>query len=56
MSSRSLASTTSPGLRVTTRLVDVDPEVVTAGIRVAVCFEQVEDVWLPLFHPEGTTR
>lgn len=45
-----------PGLRVTSRLVDVDPEMVIAGMRVTVRFEQVEDVWLPLFHPEGTTR
>jgi uncharacterized protein len=45
-----------PGLRVTTRLVGVDPEIVTAGMRVKVCFERVEDDWLPLFHPEGTTR
>jgi uncharacterized protein len=40
-----------PGLRLTTRLVNVDPEVTRAGMRVTVCFEAVEDVWLPLFKP-----
>jgi uncharacterized protein len=40
-------------LRVTTRLLDVDPEFVTVGMRVRVRFEQAYDVWLPLFAPEG---
>jgi uncharacterized OB-fold protein len=38
-------------LRLTTRLVDVDPDVVTIGMRVQVRFEHREDVWLPLFAP-----
>jgi hypothetical protein len=46
-----------PGLRVTTRLVGVDPPEVTIGMRVQVKFEHVSDgagpdVWLPLFTPE----
>lgn len=38
-----------PELRLTTRLVDVDPEDVVIGARVRVKFEQADDVWLPLF-------
>jgi uncharacterized OB-fold protein len=37
------------GLRLTTRLVDISPEAVLVGMPVRVQFEQVEDVWLPLF-------
>jgi uncharacterized protein len=44
-----------PGLRLTTRLVGLAPEDVHPGLRVAVQFERVADVWLPLFHPEGAT-
>ena len=40
-----------PGLRVVTRLVDVEPDGVSIGLRVRVRFEAVEDVWLPLFAP-----
>lgn len=40
-----------PGLRVSTRLVGVKPEDVRIGLRVTVVFEQVDDVWLPLFTP-----
>ena len=28
------------------------PEAVRIGLPVAVCFEQRDDVWLPLFRPE----
>jgi len=38
-----------PGLRLTTRLVGLEPEEVRIGLPVRVRFEQVEDVWLPLF-------
>ncbi|WP_035856550.1 thiolase C-terminal domain-containing protein [Cryptosporangium arvum] len=42
-----------PRVRLTTRLVGVDD--VVPGQRVRVEFEQVEDVWLPLFRPiDGT--
>lgn len=37
------------GLRLTTRLVDVDVDAVRIGMRVSVVFQHVEDVWLPLF-------
>jgi uncharacterized protein len=43
------------GLRLTTRLVDVDPGSVRVGLRVRVRFEAVDDVWLPLFAPPGET-
>ena len=42
-----------PELRVSTRLVDVEPEAVRIGMRVAVVFEPAGDVWLPLFRPDG---
>lgn len=40
-----------PGLRLVTRLVEVEPSEVHIGQAVRVVFEQVEDVWLPLFAP-----
>jgi len=36
-------------LRVSTRLVGVEPADVRIGLRVRVIFEQNEDVWLPCF-------
>jgi len=41
-----------PGLFVTTNVVGCAPDEVHRGLRVAVDFEQIEDVWLPLFSPE----
>lgn len=43
------------GLRLTTRLVDLAPDEVAIGQSVVVRFEQVEDVWLPVFGPEAAT-
>jgi uncharacterized OB-fold protein len=40
------------GLRLLTNLVDVPEGRLRSGLRVAVRFESVEDVWLPLFAPE----
>lgn len=45
-----------PDLRVTSRLVDVEPEGVSIGMRVRVRFEEAGDVWLPLFTPEWDHR
>lgn len=45
-----------PELRITSRLVDVEPEQVSIGMRVVVRFEQAGDVWLPLFTLEGLHR
>jgi uncharacterized OB-fold protein len=41
-----------PGLLVTTNIVGCPPTDVRSGMRVAVEFQQIEDVWLPLFSPE----
>lgn len=40
-----------PRVRLTTNIVDVDPEAVHVGLRVHVRFEQHDDVWLPMFAP-----
>jgi uncharacterized OB-fold protein len=40
-----------PDIRLTTNLVDVEPEDVRIGMPVRVVFEHAEDVWLPLFTP-----
>jgi uncharacterized OB-fold protein len=45
-----------PELRVTSRLVDVQPQEVAIGMRVRVRFEPAGDVWLPLFAPDGQRR
>jgi acetyl-CoA acetyltransferase/uncharacterized OB-fold protein len=41
------------GLRLTTNIVDCQAESVHIGQRVAVRFEQHDDVWLPVFAPTG---
>jgi acetyl-CoA acetyltransferase/uncharacterized OB-fold protein len=46
-------------VRLTTNIVDCDPrdpDAVFVGQEVEVCFEQHEDVWVPLFRPTGTTE
>jgi acetyl-CoA acetyltransferase/uncharacterized OB-fold protein len=43
-----------PRVRLTTNIVGCDPDAVAIGQEVAVCFEQHEDVWLPLFKPTGS--
>ena len=40
-----------PRVRLTTNLVECEPGDLELGMRVEVVFEQVEDVWLPLFRP-----
>jgi uncharacterized OB-fold protein len=40
-----------PGLNLTTNIVGTPPQEVYIGQRVEVTFEQVEDVFLPLFRP-----
>jgi len=45
-----------PELRLTTRLIGIEPEEASIGMRVAVRFEEADDVWLPLFGPEGEQR
>lgn len=41
----------APGVQLTTRLIGVAPEAVSVGMAVEVCFEKVEDIYLPLFRP-----
>ena len=43
-------------VRLTTNLVDCDPDDVHIGMAVSVTFEEAEDVWLPLFAPTGGGR
>ena len=40
------------GLRMTTRLVDIEVDEVTIGLPVRVRFEPVADLYLPLFAPD----
>jgi uncharacterized protein len=40
-----------PSMRLTTNLVDTDPDGIVIGMEVAVEFEHVDDVYLPLFRP-----
>ncbi len=40
-----------PRVRLTTNIVESDPEQLELGQTVEVVFEQIEDVWLPLFRP-----
>jgi len=42
-----------PGLRLTTNIVHCAPEDVRIGQPVKVCFEQWEEVYLPLFEPDS---
>lgn len=49
----------APGVQLTTRFVDVDPAQVSIGMAVQVRFQQVEDIYLPLFapvHDEGAAK
>jgi uncharacterized protein len=40
-----------PSVRLTTNIVDCDPEAVTVGLPVEVSFRQAGPAWLPLFRP-----
>ncbi|MCV7173390.1 OB-fold domain-containing protein [Mycobacterium manitobense] len=40
-----------PRVRLTTNIVDADPDLVAIGQPVEVAFQQVADVWLPVFTP-----
>jgi acetyl-CoA acetyltransferase/uncharacterized OB-fold protein len=40
-----------PRVRLTTNIIDCDPEQLELGQQVEVVFEQHDDVWLPLFRP-----
>jgi uncharacterized OB-fold protein len=40
-----------PNVRLTTNLIDVEPDAVRIGMAVEVVFEHNDDVYLPLFRP-----
>ena len=42
-----------PLVRITTLIVDAEPDEVVIGLPVSVRFEQHKDVWLPVFAPTG---
>jgi uncharacterized OB-fold protein len=42
-----------PGLRLMTNIVGCPAESVHVGMRVRVVFEEHDDVFMPLFTPEG---
>lgn len=42
-----------PRIRLTTNIIDCEPEQLELGRQLEVVFEQHEDVWLPLFRPVG---
>jgi len=44
-----------PRVRLTTNIVGCDPDRARVGMQVQVRFEQVDDVWLPLFEPSPAT-
>jgi uncharacterized OB-fold protein len=41
----------APGVQLTTRLIDVQPQDVTTDLAVEVSFLEVDDIYLPLFRP-----
>jgi acetyl-CoA acetyltransferase/uncharacterized OB-fold protein len=43
-----------PRIRLTTNIVEADPDELELGMAVEVSFAQHEDVWLPLFRPAAT--
>jgi len=42
----------APYVRLTTRIVNCEPEKIAIGMRVRVLFEQQGPAWMPLFQPE----
>lgn len=42
------------GLQFVTNILDADPDSISIGQTVEVVFEQIEDVWLPLFRRAGS--
>jgi len=42
-----------PSVRLTTNIVACEPDAVHVGMSVRVVFEQHDDVWIPLFEPDG---
>ena len=44
-----------PRVRLTTNIVECDPDELQLGQAVEVVFDKIEDVWLPLFRPTTET-
>jgi acetyl-CoA acetyltransferase/uncharacterized OB-fold protein len=51
-----VAITDDPRVRLTTNIVDCEPERLELGQQMQVVFEHIEDVWLPLFRPAAENR
>lgn len=45
-----------PGVRITARMVDCEPEAVAIGDRVKVRFEEDRGIWVPVFAPFESGR
>ena len=41
-----------PSLRLSTEIINIDPEAVSIGMAVLVVFKQQEEIYLPLFEPQ----
>ncbi len=41
-----------PSLRLSTEIINIDPEAVSIGMAVQVVFKQQEEIYLPLFEPQ----
>lgn len=41
----------APGVRVTAQVTDAEPEEVRIGQRMTIAFEEMGDIWLPLWRP-----
>jgi acetyl-CoA acetyltransferase/uncharacterized OB-fold protein len=46
----------APGVRLTTNIVNCEPEAVHVGLPVTVTFVQQDDVWFPLFEPDPAAQ
>jgi uncharacterized OB-fold protein len=44
-----------PDVRLTTNVVGAEVDALTIGTRVTVCFENTDDIWVPLFTPVPET-
>ena len=45
-----------PRVRLTTNIIECDPDELELGQTVEVVFEKIEDVWLPLFRPTAEKK
>ncbi|MDG2026069.1 MAG: OB-fold domain-containing protein [Acidimicrobiales bacterium] len=45
-----------PTVRLTTNLIEAEPESIAIGMAVEVVFREEEDAWIPVFRPVGDDR